>query len=352
LAVHSKRVTMQDIADACELSRNTVSKVFNGRGAVPFVTRERILQKAKELGYGQPMDSQSPDAQKTVGNIALLTRIIPGEAHFGTVFLSSFTNQISRAGYTLRIYEVSPEELAARRLPPHFTMDQIAGIVGIELFDRDYLDMVCRLGIPTVMTDYPMEAFSSLIECDYVMMENIAGISVLMKHLIAAGAKRFGFVGDSRHCGSFQERLVGFKMSLAAAGLQPDERLCIFDPDSSPYGDPDWLLSRIRQLPCLPDAFVCANDYLAIHVMMALKKGGYAIPDDVMVTGFDGTAQSAYTDPPLATVQIPGEEIGRMAANILLNRISDASFPHTWTRVKSTPVLRGSIRSAGGDASL
>ena len=64
---------MQDIADACGLSRNTVSKVFNGRGSVPRATRDLVLQKARELGYGTPVE----DVQvlpPPVGNIALLTR--------------------------------------------------------------------------------------------------------------------------------------------------------------------------------------------------------------------------------------------------------------------------------------
>ena len=55
----NKRVTMQDIADACGLSRNTVSKVFNGRGAVPPGTRSLILQKASELGYGLPAQEKA-----------------------------------------------------------------------------------------------------------------------------------------------------------------------------------------------------------------------------------------------------------------------------------------------------
>ena len=335
----SKRVTMQDIADACGLSRNTVSKVFNDRGSVPPGTRERILQKSKELGYGFPAA-----VQEAGGHIALLTCVLPGNVHFGTIFLSSFSDQISRSGYSLKIYEISPDELQKKKLPPHFIPDQISGIVGIELFDQDYLDMICSLGIPTVLTDSSIEAISSLMKCDYVTMENSAGIFALVERLTAVGAKRIGFVGDNDHCGSFRERWAGFNLGLNSAGLHLDDRLCICDPDSSPYNDPDWLLSKISQMPSLPDAFVCANDYLAIHLMIALKKGGYTIPDDVMITGFDGNVQSAFTDPPLTTVQIPSMEIGRIAASILLNRIKDPSFPYCWTRVKTTPVWRGSIR--------
>ena len=106
----------------------------------------------------------------------------------------------------------------------------------------------------------------------------------------------------------------------------------------------DWLIAQLDQMHQIPDAFVCANDYLAIHLMNALKKKGLAIPGDVMVTGFDGTSQSALVEPQLTTVQIPSIELGRMAADILLNRIHNPDLPYNWTRVRTTPVWRGSTR--------
>ena len=344
IAMANRRVTMQDIADACGLSRNTVSKVFNGRGSVPQTTKEMIIKKAGELGYGSPVESVTANPAPVGRSIALLTSKLPKDAHFGTSFIPTFSDQISRSGYSLKIYEISHEELKEKKLPPHFNQEQIAGIVGVELFSRDYLHMICSLGIPTVMTDSPAEAISSLMECDFVTMENTAGILVLMQRLASSGAKRIGFVGDNRHCGSFEERWMGFVQGLNTFGLQLDERICVCEPDASPSNDPDWMVSNIRKMPSLPDAFVCANDYLAIHLMNALKKMGLSIPKDIMVTGFDGTSQSALVDPPLTTVAIPGTEIGRIAANILLNRIGNPGFPFTWTRVKTTPVWRGSIR--------
>ena len=172
----SRRITMQDIADACGLSRNTVSKVFNGRGSVPRTTRDLVLQKARELGYGTPVD-EVQELPVPAGNIALLTQSMPSSLHFGSAFKSAFTDQISRAGYTLKMYEISPEELKARRLPPHFVPEQTAGIVGIELFDKDYINMICHLGIPVVMADGPEDAGITLMECDYVTMENLAAPS-------------------------------------------------------------------------------------------------------------------------------------------------------------------------------
>lgn len=340
----NKRVTMQDIADACGLSRNTVSKVFNGRGAVPQATRAIILKKAEELGYGAPVESALQSVSQPGGSIALLTNRLPKDAHFGTFFVTTFTDQISRAGYTLKIFEISEEELMQKKLPPHFISEQTAGIVGIELFDAGYLSMICELNIPTIFIDSPPHASTSVMNCDFVSMENLAAVFDMVGRLARLGAKRIGFVGDIDHCGSFYERWIGFCMSLSQWGLAQDDTICILAPDDSPYHDPEWLLQQIQRMDPLPDAFVCANDYLAIHLMAALKKKGLVIPDDVMITGFDGTSQSALVEPPLTTAQIPGVEIGRIAADILLARIANPAMPYTWTRVKSTPVWRASIR--------
>ena len=339
-----KRVTMQDIADACGLSRNTVSKVFNGRGAVPQATREMILQKAGELGYGLPVEEAQSQPRQSGGSIALLTSNMPVDYHFGTYFVTTFTDQICRAGYTLRMFEISPEELRKRKLPPHFRPEQMAGIVAIELFDADYLDMICSLKLPAIVIDGPVHAIIHLYSCDFISMENVASIGAVMRRLIALGARRIGFVGDRRHCGSFYERWFGYRMGMEQAGLPLDERYCILAPDASPYNDPDWLIEQMNRMPSVPDAFVCANDYLAIHLMSAIKKKGLSIPDDVMVTGFDGTSQSALVEPALSTVQIPSMEIGRMAADTLLTRIRNPETPYSWTHVRTNPVWRRSTR--------
>ena len=338
----NKRITMQDIADACGLSRNTVSKVFNSRGAVPPATRSLILNTAAELGYGLPAVEIGNTFSDAGRSIALLTSNMPVDYHFGTFFITTFTDQICRAGYTLKMFEISVKELQARQLPPHFIREQTAGIVAIELFDSDYLDMICSLGLPAVVIDSPAHSDEELMKCDYVVMENIASIAALIRQLYALGARRIGFVGDKEHCGSFHERWVGFNIGLGQTGISLDETVCILASDSSPYNNTDWLISRMDQMPYLPDAFVCANDYLAIHLINALKKKGLSIPDDVMVTGFDGTSQSALVEPTLTTVQIPSLEIGRISADILLNRIRHPERPYGWTHIRTTPVWRQS----------
>jgi len=337
-----KRVTMQDIADACGLSRNTVSKIFNGRGSVPEATRQTVLAKARELGYY--LQAAEGASGKHRANIALLTQHKLLSHNFGAYFITSFTDQISRSGYTMQIYEISAAEIAEKKLPPRLDLEKSAGILGIELFDREYLDMICSLKRPTVFVDGYAGASREPIRCDFVSMENTASETALVRRMIAGGARRLGFVGDIEHCNSFHERWVGFCMALGDAGLPVDRELCILREDSDLYGDTDWLLAQLDALPQLPDGFACANDYLAIHLMTALKRKGLSIPGDVMVTGFDGSPEAAIVEPSLASARIPGADIGRLAAFLLTERIRLPDFPFHWTYVKTTPVWGNSVR--------
>lgn len=339
----AKRVTLQEIANACGLSRNTVSKIFNERGAVSDSTRRTVLEKAKELGYYQLPDEEPDRSEVRIQNVALLTTHLPEDSHFGTSLLPAFTGHISRAGYTLMMYELTQEDVRARRLPGHLSLEQTAGIIGIELFDRAYVDMICELGLPTILVDAYAGANAELLKFDFISMENTASTLALTEHIISMGARRLGFVGDAEHCNSFHERWTAFCAALAAAGLPLNRELCILERDSPDlYRSRGWFRERVLAMPELPDALVCANDFIAIHLMTELKQTGISIPCAIMVAGFDGTPQSAVVEPSLTTAQIPCADIGRLAADMLLERIENPDRPFRSTYVKTTPLWRDS----------
>ncbi len=338
-----KRVTMQEIADACGLSRNTISKVFNGRGSVPEATRKTVIDKAKELGYYQ-FPEEKPAEPMLNGTIALLTQHKLLTHAFGSFFMSSFSDQISRSGYTLKIFEISPEELAQKQTPPHLILDETIAVLGIEIFDREYIDMICSLGKPTVFIDAPAQLSMINMSCDIISMENISSEFALVDRMIQNGAKSIGFVGDIAHCNSFFERWVGFNRAMANSDLPVDRSLCILDKDSDDYGNTEWLIDRITSLPKTPDAFACCNDYLALHLMTALKRLGHSIPKDIMVCGFDGSVEASLFDPSLSTVSIPSAEIGRIAALTLFDRVKYPDSPFLWIYVKTAPVFGESTR--------
>lgn len=120
------------------------------------------------------------------------------------------------------------------------------------------------------------------------------------------------------------------------------EQECILDDDSNPYYDVEWLSNRIRHLPFLPDAFFCANDYLAVCMVKALKKLNVSIPSDIMICGFDDAPEATIITPPLTTVCIPSRSMGYIASELLLSRIKHPDMPYRTTYVKTDVVFRAS----------
>ena len=344
----TKRVTMQDIADACGFSRNTISKAFNARGGIPEATRRMILAKADELGYRQQIressSAQAKQKQPTVKSVALFTQQKPMHYHYGTSFITAFANRLSRAGYSLVMYEVTQSEIRNQALPSNFAIDQTVGILGIELFDRGYTQMMCDLGLPVIFADTYARPDLTTMKADLISMENVNSAISLTEQLIEAGAKKIGFVGDINHCNSFHDRWSGYCKALGRAGLEQSREFCILAEDSAPYTNVAWLLEQLEKMPVLPDAFVCANDFLAIHLLNALKKKGLSVPEDIMLTGFDGTTQASLSDPPLTTAYIPSVDIGYFAAGMLLERIDKPDLPYRRTYIQTTPIFNKSVR--------
>ena len=337
-----RRMTVQELAEACGLSRNTVSKVLNSKGNVPETTRQAVLKKAQELGFFQftsePQGKSAPVRQ----SVALLTCKIPTDDHFGVRFIPAFAEYLSRAGYTLMMYDLTEEELREKKLPENISLEQTAAIIAMELFDREYMRMLNSLGLPTLFVDKFSGSSMTIMESDWITMENFASSVAITMHLIEQGAKRIGFVGDPEHCNSFHERWLALNLTLQEKGMLIDPSLCVCDPDDSPYYDVNWVRNKLLSLPGLPDAFFCANDFLAIQVITALKQMGIAIPQQVMVSGFDGAPQSSVIEPALTTAEIPVADMGRIAGDTLITRIQNPARVFSCIYVKTTPVFRAS----------
>lgn len=340
------RVTLQDIAAACGLSRNTVSKVFNSRGTVPESTRQQVLTKAREMGYFSMLETEPVDvaANSAPRSIAVFSRSNSLNHNFALLFLKGFTDTVCRMGYVVQMYELCEEELKGLQLPQKLALDNTVGILGIELFDKDYIHYLCGLGIPTIMADCYYGVQQTMLPCDVISMENYASTKVITEQTIDAGAKTLGFVGDIHHCNSFYERWGGFCTALRTHGIKVDRQVCIHEKDGAQYSDVKWLEEHLRNMPSLPDAFVCANDYLAVRLMLTLKTMGYSIPEDIMVAGFGNSAELSIFDTGLTSTEIPSTEMGISSARMLLERCEEKGRPYALVYLQAKPLFRGSTK--------
>ncbi|MEE4562070.1 substrate-binding domain-containing protein [Paenibacillus polymyxa] len=338
-----EKVTIQDIADALGISRNTASKAINGSESIPIDTRNKVIKKAIELKYKQfayvETDSIIP---KNQGNIALFTCNLPNSSHFGSFLISGLEKRISAEGYNLSIHIVRENETQAGTLPNNFEASKVDGIICIEMFDPQYSELVTSLGLPTIFIDCSVDIFCPDLKADLLLMENEHSVYSVTKSLIDRGFTRIGFVGDYKHCKSFNERWVGYNRALIEAGQSVDLSCCIVDQDRNFFSESDWMDKQLEGMSVLPSAFVCANDFIAVSVMKALKNKNLKIPEDIAVFGFDNAPESRIVEPHLSTVHIYNNEMGIMAAEMLLARVKDSSRPYQITHIRTEPIFRES----------
>lgn len=344
-----KRVTVQDIADRLGVSRNTVSKALNGTGSVSNQTRDKVLQKAAEIGYHRfSISSEQKNSTSTTMNnkeIALLTHSLIGNSHFCSSLLNSFEKKISKHGYRLFIYTVGDVEIDSLLFPANFNYENTDGIICIELFSRVYSEFLCTQGIPTLFVDTAANISDLNLASDILYMENRGSIYLMLKELIQKGYHNISFVGDCFNCNSFYERWKGYCDVLRDYSINVIPSNCILDNDSSPYTDPMWLSRHIASLPKLPEVFFCANDFLAISTLKALKILNYSVPKDVLLCGFDNSIESQIIDPPLTTVNIPSFSMGYTAADLILSRIETPEMPYRTTYIKTNVIFRESAKT-------
>jgi LacI family transcriptional regulator len=336
------KVTIQDIADSLGLSRNTVSKALNNSEAIPTDTRNIVIKRAIELNYKQfAYINQESSAAKSTGNIALLTSNMPYNSHFGASLLSGLEQKISSEGYNLSIHMIRETEIEALVLPGNFDKNKVDGIVCIELFDKNYTEFISTLGIPSIFIDSSSELFYPGMKTDLLLMENEYSTYCMTKKLIEQGCNSLGFVGDYRHCKSFNERWTGFQKALSSEQIKIDPSFLIVDEDRF-IADYKWLEQRVQQMEALPSALVCSNDYIAINVMRILKNKNIRIPEDIMICGFDNSTESQIIEPHLTTAHIYRDEMGLQAAEMLLSRIQNPDKPAQIVHFQTTPIFRSS----------
>ena len=345
------KVTIQDIANELQLSRNTVSKAINNTGVLADATREKILRKAAEMGYKQfaylPLfqEDTAKAAEHSIlpsdkREIAMLTTQFLSSSHFSSMMLDRFQSEIDHLHSGMTIHRISPIELKEKKLPSSLNIQRTAGIICIEVFDYDYAQMLCDLDVPLLFVDTPVMDMRPPLKADRLYMENRIEIQNAVAHMVQRGKKRISFAGDKNHCQSFFERYMAYKDAVEYFGLTEGLSTCAMPSGQQDY--PVSLYETIRRFKTMPDAFVCANDFVAMDLVKALNELGYSVPDDIWVCGFDDSQEASYFAPRLTSIHIHGQIMGYTAANLLMTRIEEPSLNYRTVYTETNLILRES----------
>lgn len=333
--------TIQDIANALQLSRNTVSKALNGK-YVPPKTRNAVLNAAIEMGYKSYGTVATADMSFAHKKVMVLSSRLLLNINYYVHVMRGIESALTDYDIELIQFTLSPNS-SFDRLRSYLENYRVDGIICIELFDAEKVRQLLETDYPVVFLDMPMPDREYSGNYDLILPENFDAIrNFCMRATEKTGVRTYGFVGDYTHCRSFYERFLGMKEAMFLSGLDTDLSYSVSEKDTFPYANVKELCKRISLLPALPDCFIAANDTIAIALADALKMLGKRVPEDVKVTGFDNINESKLHNPPITTFNVDKVGLGKKLITILLERMNDPLQRSRTIYIKSKLVIRSS----------
>ncbi|MGW2180697.1 LacI family DNA-binding transcriptional regulator [Streptomyces sp. NPDC001732] len=333
---------MRTVAAEAGVSHQTVSRVVNGDPTVTDAVRRRVEAAMTALDY-----RPSAGARALVrGRTEVIGIVIPHEPGF------TFSNdhllrliggaqaQLTARDYGLLISTVSTPGDATSAFRPFTRRRQVDGLL-IEMgAGQSALPTMRDAGHPMVAIGHTTAVVPS------VHPDDEGGAYAVTQHLLALGHRRIGVIaGPSDDQLAVQARQRGLRRALADARAGLPKELVVsgdFTPESG-HRAAEHLMTRDDP----PTALLALNDAMAFGAMRWLRARGCAVPDDVSVSGFDDTAAAALVDPPLTTVALESTDLGRRAAQVLLDMLDGRADMARETIVPSKLVVRKSTAPPG-----
>lgn len=333
-----RKITIQDIAQALSLSRNTVAKALNDKDEVAAETRMAVILKAIEMGYKK----LSPQIEEKYGKLleegnkrSVLLVARKETSSFWNKIIIGITDELNENNYRLLFDFINEEEEDSLTLPIGLKED-IAGIIILSVFSEAYIKALAQIKLPLVFLDAPADYSCVRNLGDIALFEGFTPIYRMTRHFLIKGKTKFAFIGDITYCRTMKERFLGFQKAVSET--EDVTYVPVTHHVQGRYYIQEEVSGAVKSLPYLPEVMVCANDDIAKYVILYLREQGICVPGEVEVTGFDNTSSNVYMDISLTTVDIKKTYMGRRLARQILWRILNPDMPTELIYVETKPV--------------
>lgn len=312
--------SIHEVAKQAGVSPATVSRTFRTPGLLNHQTRRRVLDVAERLNYVprvRPVRSEPGEVSEALGFLFFASDDDSNQINeFYAPMLGGAQEEAGRQGMHL-IVRTTPRYERPAEMPRMFREGAVAGTLLVGAALPDVLAAYDTPHCPCVLLDNRSE----FLNHDSILSDGFGGAMLATRHLLRLGHRRIAFLNNEPNAPSFVDRRRGYLCALWEEGIVPN---------------PDWIVSVHRRErfepdllsllsgPNAPTAVVAANDWNAFAILAACRTQGLAVPEDVSVVGFDDITFSSHSYPPLTTVRVNKEEMGRLAVRRLLSRIEEA----------------------------
>ncbi len=330
-----KRPTIDDVARQSGFSLSTVSLVINDRGYVSAETRRKILEVVGRLGY-HPTRSARGLASRTSGNVGFILtedHFSQAEPFYTRIFLGT---EFESRNFHYYILLTTVPSVGSHIETPRFLLERhVDGVIIAGKVSHKLIEHVESFGVPIILVDYEVKRrrYSA------VLIDNRAGAHLAVRHLLATGRSAIGFLGGDIDHPSIAERLEGYREVIAESGK---EELISTAETETRSANGFSAMQDLWNRGVRPDAVFAANDAMAIGGMQFLKQQGVRIPEDIALIGFDDIDTCRVMDPPLSSIRVFKEEMGRIAVQRLVDMITAKTTTVVTTHVPVELVVRAS----------
>lgn len=336
-ATPRSRSTSKDVAQLAGVSTATVSRALNSPDSVEPETLARVRAAAAKLRYVPHGGARSLRSHRT----RMIGAVVPSvEYALYARTTSAIHQQVDTRGYSLVLAEHHYDLDAELRVASQLVQHGVDAFVFVGLDHHPALfSLLEDYGRPYVLT----WGVDPLRRHPSVGFDNHAAAYHVTRHLIELGHRHIGLLsaplpGNDRA----MERGKGMRAALSDAGLELAPHHVQYAPihlDTAEHG-----MSKLISLPDRPTAVVATNDIFAVGGMIACRKAGLSIPQDISITGIDNTDLGATQTPGLTSVRTPIIEIGHAAAEQLMARLEGKAY-EAFQSFPIEVVYRGSTAS-------
>jgi LacI family transcriptional regulator len=307
----NSRVTISDVAEIANVSKMTVSRVLNGQPGVSDKTRQRIMETIESLGY-----VANPAARTLRGNSKIIGLVMPSltSSYMGEV-ITGISRAADRLDYGLMLYTQGSRDRATRTnyYASLLSNGLVDGVLMLVPYEHEVLlNAFKEHDLPYVLLDH----HGDINDEPAVTATNRKGTLDAMRHLLALGHKRIGFITGRPAIGCSKDRLQGYKDALSEVGLSFDPELVLEGDFEQPTGFIQG--QKLVHMSPRPTAIVASNDVMAFGVMDSIKEAKLQVGRDISVIGFDDIPMASQVFPRLTTVRQPLADMGEAGLDLLV----------------------------------
>lgn len=310
----SRGVTLNQVAEHAGVSRATASLVARNSPLIAEKTKKKVLKAMEELNYVYDRRAANLRSQtsSTVGLI--ITEL--ANPYFAEI-ADGVHQTLDQNGYVVFLGATFDSVDKQELLLSTMMENRVGGLIlsPVSFLPERIINRLHELGIPLVLIGRK----SPGAMCDFVGADNVYGGKIAVHHLIENGHRRISFLGGPSDSVR-EDRKQGYCQALLEAGIPVEESLILNTPGTR-EGGLEGVKQILRQANP-PTAFFCYNDVVAFGVMLGLREMGLTPGKDIAVIGFDNITGSAESNPKLTTVSVFPKQIGKIAADLLHQRIN------------------------------